>query len=69
METPQLVNATGPEDLTPAQREQWLDFYRQAMQRKRAVQAEIRAQANNPDFWQAVEPLLTRNRDRGTPFV
>jgi hypothetical protein len=57
------------EDLTPAQREKWLQFYRMAMQRKRETQAEMREFRKTPEYQEATRKLKEENEQRGTPFV
>ncbi len=57
------------EDLTPEQREKWLQFYRKAMQRKRETQAEMRAYAQTEEYKESMNRLTERNAERGTPFV
>lgn len=69
MKTETERSAIREDDLTAEQRERMLGFYRKLMQSKRETQAEIRKQADNPEFWQRVEPLLKRNAERGTPFI
>lgn len=69
MDTQNEHKAIREEDLTPEQRERIMGFYRKLMQSKRETQSEIRKQANNREFWKAVQPLLKRNAERGTPFI
>ncbi|GAB2585997.1 hypothetical protein [Spirosoma areae] len=69
METQKKFKGIRDEELTLGQEERLLVFYRKLMQSKRETEAEIRKQADNPEFWKAVEPLLKRNAERGTPFV
>lgn len=70
METQKEGKVIHEEGLIPEeQKEQLLVFYRKLMQSKRETQAEIRKQADNPEFWKAIEPLLKRNAERGTPFI
>lgn len=69
MQTQNEFTPIREEDLTPEGRERLLAFYRKLMQSKRETQAEIRQQAENPEFWKAMEPLIKRNAERGTPFV
>lgn len=57
------------EDLTPEQREKWLNFYRMAMQRKRETQAEMREYAKTEEYKESMKRLKERNAERGTPFI
>ncbi len=62
-------NGIRAEELTPAERERWLAFYRKAMQRKRETQAEIREYAKTPEYQRSMRELKEENERRGTPFV
>ena len=63
METKKLIS-----DERTVRSERGVSFFRQLMRNKQETQAQIREQANNPEFWKAVDPLLKRNRERGNPF-
>jgi hypothetical protein len=46
-----------------------IDFVHKLLETKKKVQADIKKDGKNPEFFKSLEPLLKRNAERGTPVI